>query len=692
MTRGQVVGWTAVRKTRAILARRPFKLRFRPFGLIVVAVLAGGAAMALHAGHVLRRGEEATIDARYQLRKSRPDSRIVLVAIDDVTFGDLQHRGEHAQWPFPRRYHARVIDALRHAGARTIVFDIQFTEPSDTADDKALIEAIGRAGNVVLSTTDVGRHGTTDVLGGDQVVRSVHARVGAGNLRTDSDGAVRTMLGRFDGLNALAVQVANRPAPPSAPIDFAGPNGTYPAISYSRVLHGTFPPNLFRGKIVIVGATSPTLQDVHQTPMSPAMSGPELQANAIATVLRGSPLRAEPGWTLPIAAVLLALATFGGIRFGTLGIVLGGVALAAAWALAAQLAFDRGAVLDVTTPASALLLFTAAGATMGIVADDRDRRRLREQFAAADAGVVDDVLAGRTLKPTDIIAGYELEAVIGRGGMGVVYRARQLMLDRTIAMKLIAGERANDPVFRERFKRECRLASAISHANVIPVHEAGEDDGLLFIVMPLIDGVDLGQILARGGALDADCSVAIVKQLGAALDAAHARGIVHRDVKPANALVTRGEHVYLTDFGVAKEIGDTRGVTRAGWVGTFDYVAPEQAGGEPPGPASDIYALAGVLAHCLTGSVPFPRDNDAATLLAHLSAPPPAPSTLRASLPQAIDAVIARGMAKDPAQRYPSATALAQAAAHALGLGPSPEPAQPTQPAPRPSTSPTVAD
>ena len=244
-------------------------------------------------------------------------------------------------------------------------------------------------------------------------------------------------------------------------------------------------------------------------------------------------------------------------------------------------------------------------------------------------------------------------------------------------------------MYRGRFKRECRLASAVSHANIVPVYGAGEDDGLLFIAMPLIDGVDLGQILARGGALEPDRAVAVVTQLAAALDAAHERGIVHRDVKPANALVTLSEHVYLTDFGVAKEVGDAQGITRTGWVGTFDYIAPEQAGGAPPSPAGDIYALAGVLAHCLTGSVPFPRESETATLLAHLSAPPPAPSTLREGLPQALDAVVARGMAKDPAHRYPSASMLAQAAAHALGLGPPPRTAPAAS---RPLTNPTVAD
>jgi CHASE2 domain-containing sensor protein len=673
-----------------VLSRRRLRARSKAAALILAAVLAGGVALALDAAHILRRGEQATIDARYQLRKGHPDPRIVVVGIDDATFDELRRRGE-AQWPFPRRYHARVIDALRRAGARTIAFDIQFTEPTNTVDDGALVGAIGRAGNVVLATTEVGLRGTTNVLGGDTAVREAHARVGASNYRADSDGTIRVMDGQFHGLKTFPVQVANRPAPASAPIDFAGPPGTYPAISYSRVLYGTFPPGAVRGKIVIVGAASTSLRDVYETPMSGGapMSAPELQANATATVLRGSPLRAQPGWSLPIMAVVLALAVLAGIRFGTVGMVIGGFALAAVWALGAQLAFDAGAVLDFTTPASALFLFTAAGAVIGISADDRDRRRLRQRFAAADAAVVDDILAGRTLKPTDVIAGYKLERVIGRGGMGVVYRARQFTLDRTVAIKLIADERAHDPVFRERFKRECRLASAISHANVVPVHEAGEDDGLLFIAMPLIDGVDLGRILARGGALEPARAVGIVTQLAAALDAAHERGIVHRDVKPANTLVTRGEHVYLTDFGVAKEIGDKRGMTRAGWVGTFDYVAPEQADGGPPGPAADIYALAGVLAHCLTGSVPFPRDSDAATLLAHLSAPPPVPSMLREDLPQRLDAVVARGMAKDPAQRYPSATALAQAAAHALGLGPPPGPAPA---APRPHTSPTIAD
>jgi serine/threonine protein kinase len=288
--------------------------------------------------------------------------------------------------------------------------------------------------------------------------------------------------------------------------------------------------------------------------------------------------------------------------------------------------------------------------------------------------VVEDVLnpsGPRVLEPTAIIAGYRIEAVVGRGGMGVVYRASQLALERPVAIKLIATERAQDPVFRERFEREARLAASIEHVNVIPVYEAGEDDGLLYIVMRLVDGIDLARVLDRGGALQPPRAARLVTQLAAALDAAHARGLVHRDVKPANVLLTldEPEHLYLTDFGVAREVGGGAALTNAGgWVGTLDYLAPEQIRGEPADAAGDLYALAGLLYHCLTGAVPFPRDSDAAKLWAHVNAPPPAPCTLRPELPAAIDHVVARGLAKEPGERYATAADLARACAEALGV------------------------
>ena len=297
-----------------------------------------------------------------------------------------------------------------------------------------------------------------------------------------------------------------------------------------------------------------------------------------------------------------------------------------------------------------------------------------ELFAADRSDVVESVLGApetRLLEPTGIIAGYRIEEVVGRGGMGVVYRATQVALDRPVAIKLITTDRAQDPVFRERFKAESRIAASIEHASVVPVYEAGEDDGLLFIAMRLVEGADLAELLSRGGPLDPARASRIISQIAGALDAAHNRGLVHRDVKPANILITldEPEHAYLTDFGVARRLGAMNRVTRAGqWVGTVDYLAPEQIRSESPGAAQDIYALTAVLHHCLTGEVPFPCENEAAALWAHMTTPPPAPTELRPDLPDAVDGVIATGMAKDPADRFPTAGAMARAFAGAIGV------------------------
>jgi predicted ATPase len=294
--------------------------------------------------------------------------------------------------------------------------------------------------------------------------------------------------------------------------------------------------------------------------------------------------------------------------------------------------------------------------------------------AASDATAptrAPDLPGAALLGPAATIAGYRLESAIGRGGMGVVYRATQLGLDRQVALKLIVADRVQDPVFRARFQHESRLAAAIEHVNVIPVYEAGEDRGVLFIAMRLVEGTDLAQLLARVEAIDSRTAMLFVAQLASALDAAHARGLVHRDVKPANVLLTLDDpqHLYLTDFGIAKQIAATEGVTMSGhWVGTLDYLAPEQIRGEGVGAGADIYALAGVLHHSLTGHVPYPRDTDAAKLWAHVNAAPPVPSLLRPDLPAAIDGVVARGMAKDPRARFQSAGELARACAEALNI------------------------
>jgi hypothetical protein len=270
-----------------------------------------------------------------------------------------------------------------------------------------------------------------------------------------------------------------------------------------------------------------------------------------------------------------------------------------------------------------------------------------------------DVAAG------SVIAGYRVEELAGRGGMGVVYRATQLALDRQVALKLIAPEFADDALFRQRFKRESRLAASIDHPNVIPVHEAGETNGSLFISMRWVEGTDLGTLIRRGGGLEPERATAIVAQVASALDAAHAHGLVHRDVKPANVLVAAGpfEHVYLTDFGLVKRLQASAELTRSGQLlGTIDYVAPEQVRRTGGDARADVYSLGCVLLHCLTGRVPFESDDEIATIYAHLNARPPAPSELVPELGSGLDEVVARAMAKEPEQRYQSAGELGRAA------------------------------
>ena len=269
-----------------------------------------------------------------------------------------------------------------------------------------------------------------------------------------------------------------------------------------------------------------------------------------------------------------------------------------------------------------------------------------------------------------VIAGHRIERLLGRGGMGVVYDAVDVALERTVALKLIAPELAADPGFRARFMTESKVAAAIDHPNVVPIFRAGEEVGVLFLAMRFVAGDDLRTIVERDGPLTAARAAAIVAQVAAALDAAHARGLVHRDVKPANILVTSEDHCYLTDFGLVKDLAATAGATQSGEVlGTLDYVAPERIQGGITGPWTDVYALGCVLFFALTGTVVFPVEAPESKLWAHVSEPPPAVSALRPSLPQGLDAVVARALAKDPAQRYDSAPALAAAVAQAVSTG-----------------------
>ena len=265
-----------------------------------------------------------------------------------------------------------------------------------------------------------------------------------------------------------------------------------------------------------------------------------------------------------------------------------------------------------------------------------------------------------------VFAGYRIEAVVGRGGMGVVYRATQLDLGRTVALKVIAGDLLEDAAARRRFVQESRLAASIEHPHVIPIHSAGEQDGIPYIAMRYVGGDDARTLVRREGPLAPLRAASIVAQVAAALDAAHAAGLVHRDVKPANVLLTADDHVYLTDFGLTRHVRSIAGgaTTPGHWVGTLDYVAPEQIRSDSADARTDVYALGCLLFYLLTGSVPFPREGDEARLWAHLTERPPA---VPEHVPKAFDAVIARALAKAPDDRYPSAGDLGRAALAAAG-------------------------
>ena len=274
------------------------------------------------------------------------------------------------------------------------------------------------------------------------------------------------------------------------------------------------------------------------------------------------------------------------------------------------------------------------------------------------------------LAPGSEIAGFRVEALIGRGGMGEVYRALDVDLGRPVALKMLLPAFADDPGFRERMLRESRLAASLDHPNVIPIYEAGETDRRLFIAMRYVDGVDLKVLLRRVGPLDADRAMDIASQVAAALDAAHARGLVHRDVKPSNVLIDdpdgRG-HCYLADFGLTQTANrDDRGDGQE--LGTIDYVSPEQIRGDALDGRADQYALGCLLFETLTGILPYGRDSDVAALFAHLDEPVPRASEQRVELPTEIDAVLCRALAKDPGERYESCAALVEEARRALGI------------------------
>jgi len=269
------------------------------------------------------------------------------------------------------------------------------------------------------------------------------------------------------------------------------------------------------------------------------------------------------------------------------------------------------------------------------------------------------------LQEGDVVAGFRIDAPLGEGSTAVIYRATQESLNRTVALKLLSRDLSDDPAFSERFRREGRLQAAIDHPHIVTVYEAGEAEHGLYLAMRLISGPTLKQAILAGNP-DPRWSVGICSQLAEALDAAHEVGLIHRDVKPQNVLIGGQDHAYLADFGLTKDSHGAQLTATGQFMGTIDYVSPEQARSEGATPRSDVYQLAGVLHECLTGAVPYERPTEAAVLFAHLTEPPPRLAERRPDLPAALGDVIARGMAKEPSERHQSAGELMREARRAL--------------------------
>jgi CHASE2 domain-containing sensor protein len=372
---------------------------------LAAGILAGLLTAAAWACGALGPLERASVDARYNVRGPAPAAGVAIVAIDERSIAAL------GAWPWRRTRHARAVDILRRDGVRAIVYDVQFTEPSrHVADDVALYRALGRAGGAVLATSTSDAAGHTDVLGGDAMLARIHSRAGAANFPTDPGGVIRRYPRRIGKLSSVAERVYERldgrPLPASAfgadgtaPIDF---HGSFPQMSFADLLAGRVPAAALRGKIIIVGATAPTLQDRHATPVSgeDTMPGPQLQANAIATALRGNPLRDAPApWNVALVALLGLAVPLISLRARPVAIAPAAVGLAVATVAGAQIAFDQGWIVAVVAPLLALAL-GAVGTLVTAYWLEAGRRRR----AAAHGRALERQVAARTreLKDTQL--------------------------------------------------------------------------------------------------------------------------------------------------------------------------------------------------------------------------------------------------------------------------------------------------
>jgi adenylate cyclase len=451
-----------VTRTLGRLHRSGGRRRVRTLLFLGVGLAAVGLTLGASRAHALRGLELSSVDVRFAIRGTEaPSPDVVVVQVDDRTFDDL-----HLRFPFPRSVHARLIDRLHGAGAGVIAFDIELRAPTKIAEDNALVNAVARAHNVVLAATATDGHGGTPVLGGADL-RPLGARAGVALFPADPGAVIRRTPYAIGGVDTFGIAAVERfleqRIPPSALggktawIDYAGPERTFRTVSYSDVLRGRVPAAFFRGKIVVVGLAAPALQDVHATPTTPTMSGPELEANAIATALAGFPLRSAPAWWNVLLVVALGLLPAAvGLRARPLPTLAAAGAGAAGFAVGAQLAFDRGRIVGVVYPLGALLVSSVAALAAHYLVEAFERQRTHDLFARfvpeevvnqvlgkADAGLRlggvrvtgtcmftdlrDSTAFAESLPPEEVVEvvnrylGELSEAILGHGGTLISY-------------------------------------------------------------------------------------------------------------------------------------------------------------------------------------------------------------------------------------------------------------------------------
>jgi response regulator RpfG family c-di-GMP phosphodiesterase len=381
----------------------------RVAALLTAAFVASVTGLTLQLTGALGGSERQTLSARFQLRHVPRPKGIVVVAIDDVTFSDIRR-----QWPFPRSLHGKLVDRLHGAGAKEIVYDVQFTEPTSPREDMSLYDAIGRAGGAVLATTEVSADGHTNVLGGDDNLAAVGAVAASSSLPVDGDGLKSRFERKIDGLSSLAVVASRRAGgphlkasafpPDGAWIDYRGGPGTFPTVSFSSVLAGRFDPALFKDAVVVVGATAPSLQDIHSTPAGHGpMPGPEVEANAIWTALHGLPLRSAPdGLDLLLILACAALPALAASRLRITFAAPIAPAAGLAYLVGAQAAFEHGLIVPVAAPMATLVVATVATIVASHTVESSERRRVADE---------NEVLDERVRQRTAELAETQLEVV-----------------------------------------------------------------------------------------------------------------------------------------------------------------------------------------------------------------------------------------------------------------------------------------